>query len=245
MSIESSPIAQNRAVRAAVSIFFFVCVPLSLWQTSVHSKIFIAQDPALTATHLIENEFAFRTTLISHLVGTIAFLILTWLLYRVFSSVNKPLAMLMMIPIFLQFPVVFIMEAVNFNALMTIKSDARPSFDVTQQMEAAYFLLRLSRYTLGAEKIVFGLIFIPLGILLFLSRLVPRAIAVLFIIGGTGYVIDTCLYLLLQRPAYANIQSMKLISSAIYSLGFLWLLVKGINLQKDQRQVVQTSADLL
>jgi hypothetical protein len=42
-----------------------------------------------------------------------------------------------------------------------------------------------------------------------------------------GYVMDTILYMLLQRVTYLTVQPLKLISSVLYSLGFLWFLVKG------------------
>jgi hypothetical protein len=232
MSIESSGVVQNRAVRVAVSLFFFICVPLSVWESNVHSSIFVPQDPVSTVRQLLENEFSFRTTLISHIIGTTAFITLAWLFYRVFSGVNKALALLMLIPIVTQFPIVFIMEAVNFTALMTAKLEPRVSFNATQQQEVAYFLLRLYRFNFGADKIVFGLFFIPLGILFLRSQLAPRVVAILLILGGTGYVLDTSLYYLLQRADYATVQSMKLFASASYSLGFIWLLVKGIDLRK-------------
>ncbi|HYC86432.1 MAG TPA: DUF4386 domain-containing protein [Chryseosolibacter sp.] len=118
------------------------------------------------------------------------------------------------------------MEAMNFTALMTLKSEARLSFNVAQQQEAAYFLLRLHRFTFGANKIVFGLSFIPLGMLVFRSGFAPRVIGILLFLGGVGYVVDTTLYFLLQRADYSTVQSLKLFSSATYSLGLLWLLVK-------------------
>lgn len=227
MQNDSSPKAQTTALRVAVALFFFVCVPLSIWESRVHAKIFVAQDPVATANQLLQNEFVFRTTLILHLIGTMVFIILTWLFYRVLRPVNQPLAMLMIIPVLLQFPIVFIMEAVNFTALMTLKSDPRQSFTVMQQQEAAYFMMRLYRHTLGADKIVFGFSFIPLGILFFQSGFVPRIVGILVFLGGVGYVLDTTLYFLLQRTDYATIQTMKLFASATYSLGFLYLLIKG------------------
>jgi hypothetical protein len=217
----------SRTIRIATALFFFVCVPLSLWETRVQSKIFVPQDAVATAQNLLAHEFIFRTTLISHIIGTVVFILMVMLFYRIFRPVDNHLAKLMIIPILLQFPIVFILEAVNFTALMTLKSDARSTFDVLQQQEVAYFLLRLHRYTFGADKLVFGLGFIPLGLLVIRSGIAPRIIGLLILIGGVGYVMDTILYMLLQRVTYLTVQPLKLISSVLYSLGFLWFLVKG------------------
>jgi len=217
----------SRTIRIATALFFFVCVPLSLWETRVQSKIFVPQDAVATAQNLLAHEFIFRTTLISHIIGTVVFILMVMLFYRIFKPVDNHLAKLMIIPILLQFPIVFVLEAVNFTALMTLKSDARSTFDVLQQQEVAYFLLRLHRYTFGADKLVFGLGFVPLGLLVIRSRIAPRIIGLLILIGGVGYVMDTILYMLLQRSTYLTVQPLKLISSVLYSLGFLWFLVKG------------------
>ncbi len=221
------PQSNSSTIRIATALFFFVCVPLSLWETNVQSKIFVPQDAVATAQNLIAHEFVFRTTLISHIIGTVVFILMVMLLYRIFKPVDDQLARLMIIPILLQFPIVFILEAVNFTALMTLKSEARTSFDVLQQQEAAYFLLRFHRFSFGADKIVFGLGFIPLGLLVIRSGIAPRIIGLLILIGGAGYVMDTFLYMLLPRTTYLTVQPLKLISSGLYSLGFLWFLVKG------------------
>jgi hypothetical protein len=133
----------------------------------------------------------------------------------------------MVIPLLAQIAIVFILETLNFTAMMTLKSEPRPTLDVAQQQEAAYFLLRIARYGIGADKIIYGLCFIPFGLLVFKSGLAPRIIGFLMILGGVGYVVDTSLYILLQRTNYLTFQSLKLFSSASYSLGFLWFLVKG------------------
>ena len=229
--VESTP-STNSTVRIATSLFFFICVPMSIWESNfVHSKIFVPQDPIGTANNLLSYEFIFRTSIVTHIIGTSVFVLLVWLFYRVVRPVDKGLSQLMVIPILAQIPIVFVFEALNYTALMTLKSEARVTFDVVQQQEVAYLLLRLHRYAFAANKIIFGLFLIPLGILVFRSGFAPRFIGILILIGGIGYVADTCLYILLQREAYLTVRSLKLYSSACYSLGFLWLLVKGVRNQ--------------
>jgi hypothetical protein len=230
--MEASPESINRTVRLAASLFFLLCIPMSLWDTNyVHAKIFVAQDPVLTANNLLSNELIFRTSIVSHLISTFVFLFMILIFYRILKPVDKQLSRLMIIPILAQIPIVFVFEALNFTALMTLKAEARPTFDVAQQQEVAYFLLRAHRYAFGADKIIFGLCFIPFGILVFRSRIAPRVIGILMIIGGVGYVADTCLYILLQRADYLVIQPLKLFASASYALGLLWFLIKCVSNQ--------------
>ncbi len=231
--MEASPESNSRTVRLAASLFFFFCVPMSIWETGyVQSKIFVPQDPVATSSNLLTNEFIFRTSIISHIIGTVVFVLMVLLFYKLLRQVDKRLSMIMVIPILAQLPIVFVLEAINFTALMTLKGEARPTFDVTQQQEIAHFLLRIYRYGFGADKIIFGLFFIPFGILVFRSGFAPRVIGVLIIMGGVGYVVDSCLYILLQRADYLIVQSLKLFSSASYSLGLLWFLVMGVRMQR-------------
>jgi hypothetical protein len=188
----------------------------------------VAQDPVATAGRLLSNEFIFRTSIVSHLLGTVAFLIIVMLFYKLFRPVDKHLSRLMVVPVLAQLSIVFVLEAINYTALMTIKGEARPTFDAVQQQEVAHFLLRIHRYGFGADKIIFGLFFMPFGMLVFRSGFAPKVIGVLMILGGAGYVVDTCLYILLQRSEYLAVQSLKLFSSASYALGLLWFLIKGV-----------------
>jgi hypothetical protein len=236
----------NRTARLAAALFFFVCVPLSIWESSyVHSKIFVAQDPATTASNLLSNEFIFRTSIVTHLLGTFIFTLMALLFYRLLRPVDKHLSRLMVVPILAQLPIVFIFEALNFTALMTIKAEVRPTFDVVQQQEVAYLLLRIHRYGFGADKIIFGLYFIPFGMLIFRSGYTPRIIAILMMLGGAGYVVDSCVYILLQRVDYLTLQSLKLYASACYSLALLWILIKGVRDQSNHLQTKTTQANPL
>lgn len=227
--MDSTLSSKSKTARIAASLFFFLCVPLSIWESKyVHSKIYVSQDPAATAHNLLSNEFIFRTSIVSHLIGTMIFILMILLFYRLLRPVDKHLSRLMIVPLLAQIPIVFVLEVLNFTALMTLKSEPRPTFDVVQQQEVAYFLLRTHRYGFGADKIIFGLCFIPFGLLVIRSGFAPRIIGILMIIGGAGYVADTSLYILLQRADYLIVQSFKLYSSVGYALGLLWFLIKGV-----------------
>ena len=152
------------------------------------------------------------------------------LFYRVFRPVDKHLSRLMIFAVLAQVPVVFVFEVFNFTALMILKSDPRSTFDVSQQQEAAYFLMRMTRYGVGAGmgKFFLGLSFIPFGMLVFRSGFTPRIIGILLIIGGAGYVADCCTSILLQRADYVMVRSFLIYTTVGYALALLWFLIKGV-----------------
>jgi len=221
----------SKTARLAAALFFFVCVPLALWdQFYVANKIFVPHNPVATANNLLSNEFIFRSSIITHIIGFITFVYMIVLFYRIFRPVDKYLSRLMLISILAQVPVVFVFEVFNYEALMVVKSDARPTFGVAQQQEVAYFLMRMLKYATGAGmgKLFLGLCFIPFGILVFRSGFAPRFIGVLLIIGGVGYVADFSIIILLQRADYILVRSYLMYTTLAYTLALLWFLIKGV-----------------
>ncbi|HMJ70135.1 MAG TPA: DUF4386 family protein [Cyclobacteriaceae bacterium] len=124
------------------------------------------------------------------------------------------------------------MEAINFTALLVLKSPARPNFEIVQQQEAAYFLFRLSRTVMSCDKLFLGLSFIPWGIIVWRSGFMPRIFGVLLIISGIGYIADTCAGILLQRPLYIVLQPYLRGAFIGFLLTQLWLMIKGIDSRK-------------
>jgi hypothetical protein len=152
------------------------------------------------------------------------------LFYRIFRPVDKLLSLFMLVSVLASIPVVFVFEVFNFTALMILKGEARATFDVAHQQETAYFMLRLPRYALGPGmgKLFLGLCFIPFGILVHRSTLAPRAIGILLIIGGVGYVTDCCTSILLQRADYLMVRSFLMYTTVGWILALLWFLIRGV-----------------
>jgi len=221
----------SKTARLAAALFFFVCVPLALWdQFYVANKIFVPHNPVATANNLHSNEFIFRSSIITHIIGFLIFVYMIVLFYRIFRPVDKHLSRLMLLSILAQIPVVFVFEVFNYAALMVVKSDARATFDMAQQQEVAYFLIRVLRYATGAGmgKFFLGLCFIPFGMLVFRSGFAPKIIGVLLIIGGVGYVADFIIVILLQRADYLLVRSYLIYTTLAYATALLWFLIKGV-----------------
>ena len=91
--LESNMLAgrqDSKTARLAAALFFFLCVPLSLWdQFYVPRKIFVAQDSVATANNLLSNEFIFRTSIVIHLTGFLIFVMMVLLFHRIFRPVDK------------------------------------------------------------------------------------------------------------------------------------------------------------
>ncbi len=227
--------SNSKTARLAASLFFFVSMPLVFWgQIYILSKIFVPQDPTTTANNLLSNEFFFRMSIVCHLADILAFVLMVLLFYRLFRPVDKHLSRLMLVPALAQMTIVFILEIFHYTALMILKSEPRPTFDVAHQQEAAYFLLRMYSYGggVGMAKLFIGLCFIPFGMLVIRSGFAPRVIGILLIIGGVGYIADCCTAILLQRADYLMARLFLQYTPLTYILALLWFLVKGVRVQR-------------
>ncbi|MEO8172712.1 MAG: DUF4386 domain-containing protein [Sediminibacterium sp.] len=221
--------SNKRTARLAGFLFICVCIPLSFWGESyVWSVVFVPRDPVATANRLLSNETIFRASIVSHIIGTFSFGFMVMLLFRLFRPVDKHLSRLMLVPVLAMIPIVFVLETLNFAALMILKGETRSTFAVTQQHEISYFLLRLQSYGFSGTKFFFGLCFIPFGMLVFRSRFLPRIFGFLLLVSGFAYIIDSLTYILLQRSDYLMVHKIVSYTSAGYVLTFLWLLIKSV-----------------
>jgi hypothetical protein len=225
--------SNRKTARLAGFLFVFVCVPLATWsQSYVSSKIFVPQNPAETANNLLSNEFLFRTGIVSHLASSITFAFVILLLYRIFRKVDKHLSRLMVAPVLAQVAVFLVLELFNISALMILKSEVQFTFDEAQKQELSFLLLRIHRFGVGASQIFWGLCFIPFGMLAYKSGFIPRILAILLIISGIGYIMDSCTFILLQRPDYLMVQPVVRLTFMGFLLTMLWFMIKGVSEQK-------------
>lgn len=222
----------NKITRWAAGSFFGACVPLAIWdQSYVPNKIFIPGDAATTASNLLSNEFIFRTSIFTHLLGIGIFVTVVLMFSHVFKPVDKNLSRVMALAIVPLLPVTFILELINFSALIIIKS-ADGAHAHTQQQELAYTFMRMYRFGVGPGlgKLFIGLSFVPFGMLVVRSGFVPRIIGILLIVGGVGYLIDCSVSILLQRNDYIMVRSFLKYTTIAYVAALLWFLIKGVKI---------------
>jgi hypothetical protein len=227
--MEPTLTSNSNSARLAAFLFLFVCLPTAIWSDmTVPSKIFVAQDPSATANNLLANESLFRTAMVVRLGGYLVFVFMMMLFYKVLRAVDSFLALLMLLPIIAQIPVVFFAEVFSNAALMTLKGNAPFGFETAQQHEMSYYLLRWRHYITGPTKFFIGLSFVPMGILILRSGLAPRLIGVLLLISATGYIVDSACYFLLQRAEYLTVSPWLKSMFLGFMISVVWFLIKGV-----------------
>lgn len=192
------------------------------------SKITVKGNAAATMQNMLDHEFIFRTGITAKLVGTLAFIFLVLVLYRIFKSTHEYRAKLMVFLVIVQIPIVFVLVTFNLSALMVAKGNFLPSLSIIERQELVYFLLRTYKLGIIILMIFWGLWLIPFGQLVIKSGYMPKVIGYLLIAGGWAYVVESLDYILLDEKLIL-ITDYTFVVYAIAELSTVaWLLAKGM-----------------
>ena len=217
--------------RIAGLIYLLLVLIAPIRLVFIPGKLFVSGNAEATAVNIIANEKLFRFGIVSDLITGTIMVFLMLALYRLFSHANKEQAVLMVI---LGGPVVasiYFFNVLNDAAtLALIRSDHFLNvFTPPQLHAAAYFFLRLHGYEETAAELVWGRWLLPLAILIYQSRLVPRFFAIWLTANGFAYIVSC--FVGFVAPQYDD--KISIISSPLMlgEIAFmLWLLVRGVRL---------------
>jgi uncharacterized protein DUF4386 len=140
-------------------------------------------------------------------------------LYRLLKPVNKDHAVLMVALVLLSVPISFLSEVNHFAALSVLSHAG----DAAQAM----LFLDMRRNGVLLAQIFWGLWSLPLAALVFRSGFLPKLLAFPVLIGGAGYLVDSCTQLLF--PGSRTISQFTFLAELLLPL---WLLIKGVAASK-------------
>ncbi len=213
----------NRTARLAGGLYLSL-MPLGIFSfVYVPSVLFVRNDSAATARNIMESEWLFRSATVSHLLSQIIVVFLALALYRILKHVNNSHAVLMVILALLGPPIAFLNEVHNLAALRLLGSPDHGAFTSAQLHAQAMLFLDMSRNGILLAQVFWGLWLLPLGLLIFRSRFLPKLLGVPVLIAGAGYLFDSFTQLLF--PGFVMVSRFTALAELMLPL---WLLVKGV-----------------
>jgi len=220
----------NRTARLAGGLYLALS-PFSFFGIIyVPSVLVVPEDAATTARNILASELLFRSGTVSHLFGQVIHVFLVLALYRLLKSVNVGHAVLMVVLALVPVPMAFLNEVNHFAVLHVLSSAGDGAFTPTQLQAQAMLFLDLRDRGILLAQIFWGLWLLPLGILVFRSGFLPKVLGILLIIAGAGYVIDCGTQLLFA--GLATISQFTFVGELLFPL---WLLIKGVNVERWQQ----------
>jgi hypothetical protein len=204
---------------AVVGIFGIQYVP---------SKLIVAGDAITTANNIVANELLFRMGIASSLITQLIHIVVVIILYKLFKSVNKNLALLVVIFGLVGVPIAMFNELNKF-AVLLLSSGAGylTTFQADQLQSLMMLFLNLNELGVIIAGIFWGLWLFPLGYLIYISDYFPKIVGVLVIIAGFGYVLDSFTRFVFPSAIFLPMINLLMYGEVVF---MIWLIFKGAKL---------------
>jgi hypothetical protein len=193
----------------------------------VPSQLVVWGDAAITANNILNSEFLFRLGNVVGIISYIIFLILPFILYKLFESVNRTYAVLMVVLAVVSVPI-SLFNMINKVDILTLLSGAEYLNGLETEQIHTQVMLLLKSYNNGISvvQVFWGLWLFPFGYLAFKSGYLPKIFGVLLMIGCFGYLVKFFGYHLFPNidiPGFVGIPG------SLGEIGIcLWLLIMGV-----------------
>jgi uncharacterized protein DUF4386 len=226
----------RRYARIAGGLYLIVILGGTFAEILVRARLVAHGDAAATAHNIQLHELLFRSGLVVEVFYCACNVPLILILYSLFKVVNKNVALMMV-------SFAFIADAIESVSLIAHVAPLEllghghylGAFTAEQLNAAAYFSVQLFEQGFAISLVFFGFACLTMAYLIVHSTFFPRIIGVLLAIEGLGYLINSfCLFL---APALQARIFPYFSATAIAELALcLWLLVKGVNVQRWTQQ---------
>jgi hypothetical protein len=194
----------------------------------IPSKLFVPGNAAATVNNIAAHQWLFRFGIVGDLLCGIILIFLVLAFYRLFKEVDQNLAVLVVIfggvmPALIN----FVGVVSDAGALTVVRGDDFLSvFDKPQRDALAVLFLKLRDQQNTAAEILWGVWLLPLAVLVYRSRFLPRFLGVWLVINGFAYVLMSFTGVLL--PQYQDkvfVFSQPALFAELSLM--LWLVIKG------------------
>ena len=231
----NSPQKTARVAAFVFLIIFFLGMSTELF---IRPGMIVPGDAAATVGNITASESLLRLSLVSDLIRQTLLMLLPLILYKLLKPVNKTIASLMVIFYLVCVPISMLNELNHFAVLLLSSSAVYlPAFKADQLNALVMFFLELRKYgTYISQLLSFWVLL--LGYLVFKSGFFPRILGILLMLGGLCYTASAVLFFLL--PSF-DATLFGLFAFVGESLFYLWLLIKGVNVEEWKKRALESA----
>ena len=236
MTNSTADLLQIKAVKVAGFMFLFAFIVPTLNWAFILSKFDVADNAIATANNILANEFIFRMGITIELFLSVGLIVLGLALYVILKPINKKFALLGLLLKLIEATLMAVTVLVPYIALQILSGD-EPSNAITQEQLQVPIGLIFNAHTaitsvpmvfLGLDMMIFTYLFLK-------SKYIPRILADFGILSFAFILIQSLMFLLVPEYAAKPInQIIFWVPSGLFEIIIgVWLLVKGINVQKE------------
>src|ERR1700691_4940584 len=210
----------------------------------IPDKLFVAGNATATANNIAAHEWLFRFGILGDLACAVILIFLVLAFYRLFKGVDQNLAVQVVIFGGVMPAIIDFVSVVNDAAALAVVRGAEflSVFDKPQRDAIVVVFPHLRSPQNTAAEFVWGVWLLPLAVLVYRSRFLPRFLGVWLAINGFAYVVLSFTGILL--PQYQG-RVFSLSTPAL--LGevaiMLWLVIRGATAPAPYPAASTTAAD--
>ena len=234
-TVNSSP---KLCARIGGALYLIIIVIGLFGEAFVRDRLIVSGDAAVTAANIMSHESLWRFHIAAELFLLICAVALLLILYALLRPVSRDLALL---AVFINLVSIGIEAATTMYLLQALfplgNAGYLKAFTREQLYAMASLSLKSHGYGFSVSLLFFGCFCLIVGYLIFRSGYLPKTIGVLMQIAGLSYLTNS--FALILSPAFANRLFPAILLPAFVGEASLclWLLVKGVNVPKWQKQV--------
>jgi hypothetical protein len=236
------PESIQRTARIAGIMFLIMALIGPFSMMYVPSQLIVSGNASLTASNIMASMGLFRLGIIGHIIILLADLGVALLLYVILKPVNRTAALFAA-----AFRLIMVgirgTNLINYFIVLQLLRGGSPmaAFDPGTLHALVMLFLDAFNYGLDLDMVFFSFHLLFLGYLVFYSGFFPRILGVLLFIAFFGYL--TIALSSLFFPAWEKvITGIFTIPNALSELALmLWLLIKGVNVEKWMKCAVEAT----
>lgn len=204
-------------------IIFGMCA-----QIFVRDHLVDYENATTTAKNILASEFLYRFGFVAELLMLICDVGVATILYLLLRDFNRSLNIL---STFLRLVSIIILAGValaHYASLYFLKENYLTSFDANQLAGMALLSIKLHGAGYNISLLFFGMHLIFLGYLFYWSKLIPRLLAILLVLAGICYIINSFTWFLFPSAVntiYPTIMIPCFIGEFLLTL---WFFIKGV-----------------
>lgn len=224
--------------RVAGVLYLIVIAAGIIAQLFISDRIIVSDDAAGTAANIAAHENLFRLGFTLYIIEMTSQIAMTVFLYILLKPISRSISLLALV-VGLAGCVIKILSRLFYITPLFVLGGANylSVFSADQRQALALLLLEVNDQAAGMALPFFGFSTFLNGVLIFRSTFLPRALGVLSMLGGLGWL--TYLYPPLGNQFLPYILVAALLGSMAQ---ILWLLIMGVNTQKWLEKARQTQS---
>lgn len=230
---EKAKQASPRFKARMAGVFYVLTAATSVCGESfIPGRLVVQGNAAVTANNILTHQSLFQLAFAALLIAVVTSVVLTALFYQLFKPVSRSLSLTAAFVHLTGLAVLAFGSFFQLCPLIILRGGQYLSVFKQEQIQAlGYMFLKLNIQAWNTFIVFFGFYCVIIGYLIFRSTFMPRIIGVLMGFAGLGYLT------FLWPPLADYVSPYNLFPAAAGELSLmLWLLVKGVNVQRWQEQ---------